>query len=223
MKVKGKTTTDYTKYLQPSEYCESDNPKIAKKAKNIVKKIKGKKTDIKKANAILNWVQKNVQYERYGGTQKGALGLLESGKSKKMEANCVDQSHLTIALLRSQNIPARYRSNGYYDKKGNFYGHAWVYAKIPNQKGKLTWQSGDPTIQKPSNFGSKTKEDWNGKKLLPNYGQNTANFDIQVTTKKFSNAKSVKVISQTVTVNGKTNQTLFSQYSDKKKEEIKSW
>ena len=36
-----------------------------------------------------------------------------------MEANCADQAHLTIALLRAANIPARYRSNGNYeiDKK----------------------------------------------------------------------------------------------------------
>jgi predicted outer membrane repeat protein len=221
MKVTGKKTKDYTKYIQPSEFCESDNPKIKKQSNAITKKIKGAKTDIKKANAILNWVQKNVKYELYGGTHKGALGLLESGKSKsgkskQMTANCADQAHLTVALLRSQNIPAQYRSNGYYDKNGKFSGHAWVYVGTQNKKGKVTWQSGQPTNEKGSNFGSKNDE-WAKKPLLKNYGHNTENYNIQVTSKKVNKDVSIRVESQTVTVNGKTKQTLFTQHSDKKK------
>jgi len=222
MKVKGNKKTGYKKgyieYLQPSEYCESDNPKIIKKAKEIVKKIKGKKTDLKKANAILNYVQKNVKYKLYGGTHKGALGLFESKKDKKsgkITANCADQSHLTVALLRAANIPAQYRINGFNDTDGKMKYHAWVYALIPNKKGKLTWQSGDPTIRTPWNFGLKTGDKWESKKLLPNYGHNTENNNIYVTTKQISKTKYIDVMSQTVTVNGKKKQTLFADYPDK--------
>ena len=110
-------------------------------------------------------MQKNVEYEKYGGTHQGALGLLDSGKlnkkgkpTKEMRANCADQAHLTVALLRAQNIPAQYKINGYNDSNGTFHGHAWVLAKIPNETEKSKWQSGDPTLQKSRNFGSKTKK-----------------------------------------------------------------
>jgi len=38
-----------------------------------------------------------------------------------------------------------------------------------------------------------------------------------ITAKKIDKEKYIKVISQTVTVNGKKKQTLFSDYSEKKK------
>jgi len=219
MKVTGKKTEDYTKYLQPSEYCESDNKKIKKKSDEIVKSIKGKKTDTKKANAILNWVQKNVKYDRYSGTHQGALGLLDSGKLKKgkptkqMEANCADHAHLTIALLRAAKIPAQYRVNAYYKKDGTMTAHTWPYAALPNKKGTITWKSGAPTYKVPTNFGS--KHEWNDKPLLKNFGHNTENFNIQVFPKRINKDQYLMVVSQTVTVDGKTKQTLFTQYSDK--------
>ena len=53
--------------------------------------------------------------------------------------------------------------------------------------------------------------------MLKGYGHNTENFNIHVTTKKVNEEQSIKVVSQTVNVNGKTEQTLFAKHSDKKK------
>nr|WP_281177984.1 transglutaminase-like domain-containing protein [Methanobrevibacter cuticularis] len=93
--------------------------------------MKGKKTELKKANAVLIWVQKYLKYENYGNTRKGAFKTYNDGKRK---GNCVDSTHLVVALLRAQNIRTQY---------GVSPGHAWPLVKIGGK-----WKAGEATLDK---------------------------------------------------------------------------
>ena len=154
-KYKNKRSADFSKFVLPSVDCESDNKKIIKLSKNIIKKeakrLKksvSKLSDKQKANAILTWVQLNKKYDFYANTRYGAL------KSLSKKINCVDSTHLTVALLRAANIPAKYNAKT-VDEQG---GHCWPLAYL---NGK--WVPGEATEQSiPINFGKHRdlNEDW---------------------------------------------------------------
>ena len=150
-KYKNKRAKDWSMYVLPSIDCESDNRKIIKLSKKIIKneakKLKkpvSKLTDKQKANAILRWVQEKFKYEDYGNTRYGAL------KSLKMKRlNCVDSTHITVALLRVANIHAK------NIKKD---GHCWPRAYFGGK-----WIVGETTIHPIKiNFGkcSLTYTNW---------------------------------------------------------------
>ncbi len=136
-------------YILPSVDCESDNNKIKKLSKKIIateeKKLmkkykkKIKLNDKQKANAILHWVQIKIKYDKYGNTRKGAFKTL-----KDKNGNCVDSTHLTIALLRAAGIPAKYEAKA-VDKKG---GHTWPRAYFNGR-----WWAGEATEDKRVDFG----------------------------------------------------------------------
>ena len=145
-KYKNYRTKDMSKYVLPSIDCESDNKKI----KNLAKKIiKGKKNDEQKANAILNWVQKKFKYGNYKNTRYGALKSLNMKK-----LNCVDSTHIIIALLRAANIPAKYNA-----KQVGGEGHCWSLAYLGGK-----WVSGEGTDHILfTKFG---KSSWTNKKWV---------------------------------------------------------
>ena len=141
---------DWSKYVLPSIDCESDNNKIKKISKQIIdteeKKLKKKYkkkniklTDEQKANAILHWVQKKINYEKYANTRRGALKTLNDKKG-----NCADSTHLTVALLRAANIPAKYEAKSVYLQGG----HIWPLAYF---NGK--WWVGESTHDHIDDFG----------------------------------------------------------------------
>lgn len=132
---------DLSDYVLPSTDCQSKNKAIIKKAKVITK---GKKSNRDKANAILKYVQKNKCYDDYAGTKYGAVKSLSVKK-----LNCVDSTHLVVALLRVCNIPVKYRCKD--TKKA---GHCWPKAYIGGK-----WLSGEATFHPKKNqfyvkFGS---------------------------------------------------------------------
>ena len=140
-KFKNKRTKDWSKFVLPSVDCESDNKKIIKLSKKIIKseakQLKrpiSKLSDTQKANAILHWVQKHIIYDDYGDTRYGAVKTL-----KYKMGNCADQTHLSIALLRSSNIPAKYEAKIVKLNKKNV-GHAWHLAYLKNK-----WLPGEST------------------------------------------------------------------------------
>ena len=178
---------DFSMYLLPSEFCEVDNPEIITLA-NAIKKNSTDKSDGAVANAVLRWVQKNIAYQLYGETIYSALGTLHSKLG-----NCVDQAHLTIALLRALNIPAKYvAKNAIFENEPKPKGHAWVetYAEkivlIPfNGRSSYDdfefhadyWWCGQPTADGLSQFDlgfHNERENWcivnpveiNGKKIF---------------------------------------------------------
>jgi hypothetical protein len=97
-----------------------------------------KKTRYSKAMSIFNWVRDYVEYEFYYNTRYGASGTL-----KGLKGNCVDISHLMVALARSAGLSARYKAGYcYFLTSQHWYGHVWVniYANGPNG---LKWYAAD--------------------------------------------------------------------------------
>lgn len=108
---------DLTAYLLPTKNCQSDNPTIISLAQSITADLT---STYDKANAIFNWVRDNTTYSYYYNTKKGAVKTLNS-----LSGNCVDQTHLLIALSRAAGIPARYRHGTCTFSDGKF-GHVWA-------------------------------------------------------------------------------------------------
>lgn len=77
-------------------------------------------TTLEKATNIFNWVRDYVEYSFYYNTKRGAVGTL-----KDKLGNCVDLSHLIVALSRAAGIPARYM-HGYCSFSSGWCGHAWA-------------------------------------------------------------------------------------------------
>lgn len=117
------TTTSSTvpASLAPYLVSTSNAPANSATIKNLAATLtKGKTTTLAKAQAIFNWVRDNLSYSFYYNTKKGALGALSS-----RSANCVDTSHLVVALSRAAGIPARYQHGNCRFSDGLF-GHVWA-------------------------------------------------------------------------------------------------
>ncbi len=142
----GSTNTDSAlqKYLAVTANAQSTSSTIKNLAASITK---GKTTTYTKAQAIFNWVRDHVSYSFYYNTKKGALGALSS-----RSANCVDTSHLVVALARAAKIPARYQ-HGTCKFSGGTYGHVWAQLYV---NGK--WYYAD-AISERNSFG--TIKNWN--------------------------------------------------------------
>ncbi|MGB9980451.1 pseudomurein-binding repeat-containing protein, partial [Methanobacterium sp.] len=113
------------KYLKATTNCQVTNSQIKALAESI---SSGKSSTYAKSEAIFNWVRDNIGYSFYYNTKYGAVGVLSS-----KTANCVDTSHLLIALERAAGIPARYEHVYAKFSSGNWYGHViaqvWVNGK----------------------------------------------------------------------------------------------
>lgn len=127
---KGESTNQY---LISTRTAQKSNKKIMDLAKNLTK---DKSTITEKANAIYDYVRYQIKYELYSNTRYGALKCLELKKG-----NCVDQSHLVVALCRAVGIPARYCHGP---------NHVWTQVLIKSQK---IWLIADPTTQRAWGFG----------------------------------------------------------------------
>ncbi|MGN0093045.1 MAG: transglutaminase family protein [Methanobrevibacter sp.] len=127
---KGESTGQY---LISTRTAQKNNKKIVDLAKRLTK---DKSTITEKANAIYDYVRYQIKYELYSNTRYGALRCLELKKG-----NCVDQSHLVVALCRAVGIPARYCHGP---------NHVWTQILIESQK---IWLIADPTTQRAWGFG----------------------------------------------------------------------
>lgn len=118
-------------YLKSSRHCQVGNSKI----KAVVKSLtKGLTNDIDKAKAIFNFVRDNLVYSYYYDTKYGAATTL-----KLKKGNCVDHSHLLVAMFRTAGFKARYvHGICHFIRSGDTCGHVWTQVKI----GK-TWVVGD--------------------------------------------------------------------------------
>ena len=130
---------EYSKYMVATTNCQSDNSQIIALANSITSSAS---TAYEKAVAIFNWVRDNIGYSFYYNTKYGAVGTLSAGSG-----NCVDTSHLLIALLRAASIPARY-VHGYCNfSSGSWYGHVWAEVYVNGQ-----WYSADASSSR-NTFG----------------------------------------------------------------------
>ena len=127
-------------YLQATKNAQSNDPTIKALAANITS---GKTSTYDKAAAVFNWVRDNLSYSFYYNTKYGAVGAL-----KAKTGNCVDTSHLVIALARAAGLPARYLHGDVKFPSGSTYGHVWAQIWV---NGK--WYTADGTSSK-NTFGT---------------------------------------------------------------------
>ncbi|MCK9150753.1 transglutaminase-like domain-containing protein [Methanobacterium alcaliphilum] len=110
--VNAATTSNY---LKSSDNCQVSSSTIQAKAKSLTK---GLTTTKAKATKIFNWVRDNLKYSFYYNTKYGAVKTL-----KYMKGNCVDHSHLLVALMRAAGIKSRYMHVKGKFNSGSTYGH----------------------------------------------------------------------------------------------------
>ncbi|MCK5541175.1 MAG: transglutaminase domain-containing protein [Desulfobacterales bacterium] len=121
-----------SKFLKSTMAVQSDHSKIIKAAKKIIQKIDSN-DDKAKAEAIFNWVHKNVKKE-ITISIPSALDVLHT-----MKGDCNEHTYLFTALARAAKIPTRI-TTGLAFTKDRFYYHAWPAVYIDN-----TWREMDPT------------------------------------------------------------------------------
>jgi|GEM_PF-1341792 len=119
-------------YLIASKNCQVDDPTIKALA---IELTRGCTSEWQKAEAIFNYVRDKISYSFYYNTKNGAKNTLTS-----KVGNCVDQSHLLIALSRAAGLPAKYVNGEAKFTSGNTYGHVWAQIKVGD-----TWFVADPT------------------------------------------------------------------------------
>lgn len=112
--------TSFAKYLKPTKSCPSTNSKLVAAAKSLIGA-----TPQKTMENIFRYVRDRTTYKGYYNTSKGALGTFNS-----RVANCCDQAHLVVALLRAAGIPGRYGHATCRFKSGLQTGHVFAYAYV---------------------------------------------------------------------------------------------
>ena len=142
------TISDLSAYLKASKNCEVGNSKISSLVSSLTS---GLTTDLDKATAIFNYVRDTLNYNFYYNTKYGAVGTLNAKKG-----NCVDHTHLLVAMFRTSGLAARYVHGNCKFTSGNTYGHVWAQVLIGD-----TWVAADATstknsIGKISNWNTKT-------------------------------------------------------------------
>ena len=131
------TISNLAAYLAASTNCEVNNDQI----KELVSKLtKDCKTDKEKANAIFKYVRDTISYSFYYDTKYGAVGTLKS-----KSGNCVDHSHLLVAMYRTAGLAARYVHGKCTFSSGSTYGHVWTQVLIGD-----TWTVADATSSRNS-------------------------------------------------------------------------
>lgn len=120
-------------YLKSSSYCKVGSPAIKALVKSLTS---GLSNNVDKAKAIFNYVRDNLDYSYYYNSKYGASKTL-----KLKKGNCVDHSHLLVAMFRTAGFQARYvHGVCHFVKSGDTTGHVWTQVKI----GK-TWVCADAT------------------------------------------------------------------------------
>ena len=131
------TIGDLAAYLAASTNCDVNNALIKELVSKLTKKCK---TDKEKANAIYTYVRDTISYSFYYDTKYGAVGTL-----KAKTGNCVDHTHLLVAMFRASGLAARYVHGTCTFSSGSTYGHVWSQVLIGN-----TWTVADATSSRNS-------------------------------------------------------------------------
>jgi len=131
----------FAEYLEWTSYV----PKH-KELSKIAKGLRKGKTPSETVLAISKWVHDTLTYQRgTTGVHSSAIDAWQAG-----EGVCQDYAHLTLAMLRAVNIPARYVSGYLHTKPDAAVGesvvgesHAWIEAWTGD------WWGFDPTNDIP--------------------------------------------------------------------------
>ena len=129
--------TNLSVYLISSKNCQVGAAAIKKVVDSLTK---GLTSDSAKAKAIFNYVRDALSYSFYYNTKYGATGTLSAKKG-----NCVDHSHLLVAMFRTANIAARYVQGNCKFSSGATYGHVWTQVLIDGK-----WTVADATSSRNS-------------------------------------------------------------------------
>jgi hypothetical protein len=140
---------DLAKFLTPSPYIESNNPRIKSLAAEIAP---GTTVGWDEAAAIFDWVRANVKYE-FAEQIKPAVAALDD-----KVGDCEELSSLVIALMRARKIPARavwvpghtYPEFYLVDAEGQGHWYPCQAAGADRQFGSMTEDR--PILQKGDNF-----------------------------------------------------------------------
>jgi transglutaminase-like putative cysteine protease len=128
------------RYLQETRNSQVNHSEIRSHAASITS---GATSTYDRATRIFNWVRDNIRYSFYRNTRRGAVRTLND-----RAANCVDQSHLLIALSRAAGIPARYmHGNTRFIRSGRTFGHVWAQLWVNGR-----WHDADTTSRR-NRFG----------------------------------------------------------------------
>ena len=143
------------KYLKSSWHCKVGSAKIKALVKTLTKGLTNR---VDKAKAIFNYVRDTLDYGLYYNTRYGAAATLKNKKG-----NCVDHSHLLVAMYRTAGFKARYVHGVCHFNSGHTYGHVWTQVLI----GK-TWVCADATSYGNS-LGKISNWDTNSYKIRAKY------------------------------------------------------
>ncbi|KZX14929.1 pseudomurein-binding repeat protein [Methanobrevibacter cuticularis] len=153
----GTSSSALAAYLKATKNCQVNNAAIKSLSATLTK---NSQTELQKATAIYNWVQKNIKYSFYYNTRNGAAKTLSS-----KSGNCVDQSHLLIALFRASGLAARYVNGQATFTSSGTIGHTWAEVYV---NGK--WVIAD-TTSSYNKLGSVTN--WKNPKVYGRYAEIT--------------------------------------------------
>ncbi|ADL58402.1 pseudomurein-binding protein [Methanothermobacter marburgensis] len=126
-----------SRYLSATANCQVNDTAIRSLAASLTS---GLTSAWDKATAIFKWVRDSISYSFYYNTRYGATGTL-----KTRTGNCVDHSHLLVALFRAAGLPARYVHGTCTFTSGNTYGHVWAQVLVGD-----TWYAADATSSRNS-------------------------------------------------------------------------
>lgn len=127
----------YSSYVKDSTNCQVSNSKIQSLAASLTSKTS---SVYSAAVKIYNYVRDSISYSSYSNTKYGAVKTLSYKKG-----NCVDQTHLLIALMRAAKIPSRYCHATCTFSSGLVVGHVWAEVYV---NGK--WYKCDTTSSRNS-------------------------------------------------------------------------
>lgn len=139
------TISNLSPYLSSTRNCPVSNSEIVALANKLTE---GLTQPLDKAIAIFDYVRDAISYSYYYDTYYGAVGTLHAKRG-----NCVDQSHLSIALYRAAGFPARYVHGSCVFRDGDSGGHVWTQVLVGD-----TWIVSD-SINVRNSLGEVTN--WN--------------------------------------------------------------
>ena len=120
-----------SRYLKPSVYIQSDNPKVQRTAKEI---LNGETDAWRAAKRLCTWVHEKIADKNLKTGFGSALQTLES-----LEGDCTEHTVLMIALARAAGIPARVCA-GIVFQGDAFYYHFWPEVYVGQ------WVAMEPTL-----------------------------------------------------------------------------
>ena len=106
------------KYLSPSTYVQSEDRDIANTAKAIANNTRYESAAV---TSLMLWVSDNLKYDS-NVTKHDASWTFHNKRG-----TCENYAHLSLAMLRSVGIPARYVSGYLVDGEINVEGYATTY------------------------------------------------------------------------------------------------